>query len=202
MTTRLRAFHGTRSSRLEPILAAGLKPSLDDDEWLGAGSYFFVDGLNDPRGSAFEWARVEMWDKKARCFAEQEVAVLEYAVELDLDHVFDLRETNDAQEFHRARRSWLRSTIPRRSTHRPRPPAETYDTQLLNEFKVARGVCAMIADFHIQLSIRERHFRLDSRIPNVAVLCVTHPLVPPTTIDVVGVEILPVESTPEAEVDS
>ena len=197
----LSAYHGTRASHVDSIVEAGLRPSIDHDEWLGSGSYFFINGISDARTSAFEWARVESWDKRRRRFVEDDLAIFEYQLTLDPEAIFDLRETEELREFHNVRRSWLRTRIPRRSTHQRRPAGDTYDTQLLNQFKADTNISALISDFHIQLSVRERHFRMDSRIPNVTVLCLSHPVVPPTTIDLVQVVTRQRESAPELEND-
>ena len=203
MTTRtFRAFHGTRADHLDSIVASGIRPSRNVDDWLGAGTYFFIDGLDDPRVSAFEWARAKLWDKQTRSFVVDEVAVLEVEIKVQESGVFDLREAENARQFHRARRLWLKRRVPRRSTHLARPLEPSYDTSLLDEFKRDRAVAALISDFHIQFSVRERHFRLDSRIPNVSVLCLTDPLVVGTTVTITHVDVLEPTSVLESELDT
>ena len=198
MRVTYRGFHGTLASRVESIRASGIAPSDNPDDWLGEGTYFFVDGLDDPRASAAQWARCKAWDKHDQEFDEFEVAVIEVSISVDDAQVFDLREPANAQHFHRVRRRWLRLHVPRRSTHLPRPERDRFDTDLLDQFKHDNGVAVLIGDFHIQFSLRERHFRLDSRIPNVAVLCLTSG-VPDATADIVDVTIGPVTSFLEAE---
>ena len=112
--------------------------------------------------------------------------------------MFDLREPSNAQHFHRVRRRWLKSLVPRRSTHLPRPDKDKFDTDLLDQFKQENAIAALIGDFHIQFSLRERHFRLDSRIPNVTVLCLSNGAAGATT-EIVDVTVGPVVSFLEAE---
>ncbi len=157
-----------------PSVTSGIYPSDNPDDWLGEGTYFFIEGLDDPRTSAAQWARCKAWDKLDQEFDESTVAVIEAAITVEPSAIFDLREPSNAQHFHRVRRRWLKSLVPRRSTHLPRPEKDRFDTDLLDQFKQENGIAALIGDFHIQFSLRERHFRLDSRIPNVTVLCLSN----------------------------
>jgi len=183
---------------VDSIRESGINTSDNPDDWLGEGTYFFIEGLDDPKVSAAQWARCKAWDKHDQEFDEFEVAVVEAAITLEEKHVFDLREPTNAQSFHRARRRWLKSLVPRRSTHLPRPEKDQFDTDLLNQFKQENAIAALIGDFHIQFSLRERHFRLDSRIPNVTVLCLSNGA-PSATTEIVDVTVGPVVSFLEAE---
>jgi hypothetical protein len=186
-----RGFHGTSAAVVKQIRQRGLLASDNDDDWLGGGTYFFVDGLADPRDSAFEWARCKAWDKAAHRFRHTEFALIEAEIAVADEAVFDLREAENAREFHRARQRWIDCWLPKRSTHLPRPAGERYDTVLLDRFKQDAGIGVLIANFHLQLSIRERHFRFDSRIPNVSVLCVSDPQPVTVTTEIKNIEILP-----------
>lgn len=197
----LRAFHGTTASHIESITEHGIRPSRNQDDWLGAGAYFFVDGLNDPRTSAYEWARTKLWDKRSRAFTDGQVAVIELEVTVDSDNLFDLREAKNVLEFHRARRRWLKLRVPPGSNHLERPLDPSYDTAVLDDFKRDNNIDALISDFYIQFFVGERHLRLDSRIPNVSILCLTHPLVGETAIQITHVDVLELTSTLESEFD-
>lgn len=196
--TTFRGFHGTLASRVDSIRSSGIYPSDNPDDWLGEGTYFFIEGLDDPKSSAAQWARCKAWDKHDQEFDESTVAVVEVAIEVDAAGVFDLREPSNARHFHRVRRRWLKSLVPRRSTHLPRPEKDRFDTDLLDQFKQENAITALIGDFHIQFSLRERHFRLDSRIPNVTVLCLSNGPTGATT-EIVDVTVGPVVSFLEAE---
>jgi hypothetical protein len=174
-------FHGTLASRLDSIKASGIYPSDNPDDWLGEGTYFFVRDLDDPETCAAQWARCKAWDKRSRAFEESKLAVVA------------------AQEFHRFRRQWLGSTIPNGWSSLPRPEKALYDTDVFDAFKMAKGISALIGEFHIQFSVSERHLRLDSRIPNATVLCLTNG-VHDISIKIVESKIGPVGSFPEPEV--
>lgn len=198
MTATFRGFHGTLASRVESIRRSGIYPSDNPDDWLGEGTYFFIEGLDDPRTSAAQWARCKAWDRHDQEFDESMIAVVEVAIRVDDSRTFDLREPANARHFHRARRRWLKSRVPRRSTHLPRPQLMQFDTDLLDQFKQENAIAALIGDFHIQFSLRERHYRLDSRIPNVTVLCLSSDE-SDAAVEMVDVTIGPVVSFLEAE---
>lgn len=58
-------FHGTDKNLFSKIKINNFNPSFGDDEWLGTGAYFFVDGLQDSsKDTAKNWAIASSWDKK------------------------------------------------------------------------------------------------------------------------------------------
>ena len=193
-------YHGTLACHAESIRQSGVSPSDNDDDWLGEGTYFFVEGLDDPQMCAAQWARAKAWDKKDQEFDHPKVAVITATIEVDVAAVYDLREPANARRFHKARRRWLRTRIPRRSTHLPRPVERTYDTDLLDQFKWENGIDALISDVHIQFSLRERHFRLDSRIPNVSILCLSNPA-PATVVQLGEIQVFGHTSQLESETE-
>lgn len=166
------AYHGTFQNRLEAIVKAGFQPSVNDDDWLGFGSYFFIDGLNDPMSSAMHWALCSSWDKQNKCFLENSVAVVKTELTAPANSIFDFREMENAKAFHLFRREWLQRHQSAKLTDLIRPQERTYDAAVLNEFREKHGIGILIGNFHIQLTVRERYLRLDSRIPNVSILCI------------------------------
>jgi hypothetical protein len=191
MMHTFRGYHGTRAALVDSIIANGLQPSRNRDEWLGHGTYFFIDGLEDGWQSARDWARVDAWDKRSRRFQQTDLAVIEYEITVDLDKTFDLRSAADAKEFHRARDAWELRHYGGRRPGQWRPAADRYDTAILNHLKVRNDYAAILGQFFIQLSVKERHWQRNSRIPNAAILCLSHPVQPPTSVRVVRVDHVP-----------
>lgn len=165
------AYHGTFQNRIEAIVKLGFQPSVNDDDWLGVGSYFFIDGLNDAISSAMDWAVCSSWNKQNKCFIENRLAVVKTELTAPASCIFDLRELENAKTFHLFRREWLQKQQSTISTNLVRPQERTYDGAVLNEFRERHGIGILIANFHIQFTVNERYLRLDSRIPNVSVLC-------------------------------
>ena len=165
------AYHGTIPSRLEAIKISSFQPSANIDDWLGFGTYFFIDGLNCPWDSAVDWAACSIWDKRNQCFIEKDIVVVKAVLAAPQKSVFDLRDMNNSMEYHLFRKDWLKKKHSDKFTDLIRPQNRTYDAETLNEFRLERGISILIGNFHIQLSVRERYLRLASRIPNVSVLC-------------------------------
>lgn len=199
MIQTFRGFHGTRADLVDSIVKEGLRPSRDHDEWLGHGAYYFIDGLEDAWAGARDWARVEAWDKRSRRYRETDFAVIEYAITVNTDRIFDLRAAEHAKEFHRVRDVWEQRHYGRRRPGPWRPQEDRYDTAILNRLKVEQKHAAVIGHFFIQLSVKERHWQRSSRIPNVTVLCLTDPITPPTTVEVVRVDHVPFETVRHLE---
>lgn len=191
MTMTFRGFHGTNADLVDSIVREGLRPSRDHDEWLGHGSYYFVEGLEDPWLSARDWARVDAWDKRSRKYREANFAVIEYEITIEADGVLDLRRAADAQWFHAERDAWEERHYSRRRPGRWRPRRDRYDTSVLNYLKTRDGHSAIVAQFFIQLSVKERHWQRNSRVPNVTVMCLSDPISPPTRVEVVNVDVVP-----------
>lgn len=170
-TVSFTAYHGTLPSRVEAINRSGFQPSANVDDWLGFGTYFFIDGLNDPWDSAIDWAACSTWDKRVHCFHEDSVVVVKAVLTAPPHAVFDLRDMDNARDFHLFRRQWLKGKHSGALTGLARPHERVYDADALNDFREKHGIGILIGNFHIQLSVRERYLRFDSRIPNVSVLC-------------------------------
>ena len=122
--------------------------------------------------SAMDWAVCSCWDKQSNCFLEKSVAVVKTDLTAPANSIFDLREMENAKAFHFFRREWLQRQQSAKLTDLIRPQERTYDAAVLNEFREKHGIGILIGNFHIQLTVRERYLRLDSRIPNVSVLCI------------------------------
>ena len=199
MMQTFRGFHGTRADLVGSIVEHGLRPSRDHDEWLGHGSYYFIDGLEDAWSSARDWARVEARDKRARRYRETDLAVIEYEIAVEPGSVFDLRTEEHARQFHRLRDSWEQRYYHGRRPGRWRPEKDRYDTGILNHLKNEQMLAAVIGHFFIQLTVKERHWQRSSRIPNVAVLCLSDPIASPTTVEVVNVDYVPFDTVKHLE---
>ena len=49
-------YHGTNKEYSSLIVKNGFKSSQGNDEWLGHGVYFFIEGILCPKQNAREWA--------------------------------------------------------------------------------------------------------------------------------------------------
>jgi hypothetical protein len=75
------------------------------------------------------------------------------------------------RQFHSMRSKFLDQEKENELISVPRPIIRTYDSAFFDRIKEELNVSILIGNFHIQLTTYERYFRLDSRIPNVSILC-------------------------------
>jgi hypothetical protein len=55
--TEWAGYHGTSLQSAEQIVVSNYRISEADNDWLGNGAYFFIDGFADPVENAVNWAR-------------------------------------------------------------------------------------------------------------------------------------------------
>jgi hypothetical protein len=164
------AYHGTTTDGADGIQQTGIRPSQNHDDWLGNGTYFFTKDIGNPKENAKKWAICQSWDSDTLHFRARELAVIEMSIRLPVNLLLDLRKEREMIAFHHYREGWLIRNCMNTSPL-PRPSRKTYDTGLMNEIGANLGKVAVIANFHVNLSIRARHFRIDSRIPNTTMIC-------------------------------
>ncbi|CQB87987.1 Uncharacterised protein [Chlamydia trachomatis] len=92
-------FHGTSYENANSILINGFNISFGDDEWLGDGVYFFIDGLADPQKAAGQWACVNAWDNSSYQNRYSEYAILGVTISTEESNVLDLREQRGCEVF-------------------------------------------------------------------------------------------------------
>lgn len=98
MVIAINGFHGTSGVHSNSIIKSGLIPSIGDDEWLGDGGYFFIEGISKkPELQAKEWAIAQSWDKASRKSKYCTYTVLIGLIKIEEDFFLDLT-TSDGVE--------------------------------------------------------------------------------------------------------
>lgn len=84
-------YHGTSYKNASIIVESDYKRSLGDDEWLGDGVYFFINGLSTkPKEQAKKWAIAQAWDKTRKKHSYKEYGIIKSVIEVDEDNFLDL----------------------------------------------------------------------------------------------------------------
>jgi hypothetical protein len=78
----IKGFHGTTEKNADEILKNGFQISKNDEDWLGEGVYFFIDGISNPLLSAIEWA--------SNTHGQSNCAVLESDILIEAKDILDL----------------------------------------------------------------------------------------------------------------
>ncbi|WP_392440371.1 hypothetical protein AABD61_08355 [Edwardsiella piscicida] len=77
-------YHGTTYDAMLSIMQHGFKFSQSNEDWLGHGVYFFIDGISDPIKNAREWAENNNKKNKKTC-------VIKAKVKISIADVLDIR---------------------------------------------------------------------------------------------------------------
>jgi len=90
--------HGTSLESAKKILASNYELSIGDDEWLGDGVYFFVNGVSTKTlDLAEKWAITQSWSKEDKILKYSEYCVLQSNIQVDEFEFLDLT-TEDGVE--------------------------------------------------------------------------------------------------------
>jgi hypothetical protein len=93
-------YHGTSSEAAVSIIMEGFINSEGDDEWIGKGSYFFVQGISSmPSDQAAKWAIAESWNNSKKINIYTRFAVIKSQIEVKEDHLLDLTVEDGVEVF-------------------------------------------------------------------------------------------------------
>jgi hypothetical protein len=91
MLLHFNGFHGTSLSSAKKIVSSNYESSIGDDEWLGNGVYFFVDGISSkPDEQAKKWSIVQAWDKHKKTYKYKNYCVINSEIQVEEDDYLDL----------------------------------------------------------------------------------------------------------------
>ncbi|PKK36550.1 hypothetical protein BWI96_11895 [Siphonobacter sp. SORGH_AS_0500] len=83
-------YHGTNEANVGNILTNHFNISEGPDEWLGDGTYFFVEGISDPVQRAIQWAVVTAWDKLGKRNRYSRYSVIKAIITVEEEYLLDL----------------------------------------------------------------------------------------------------------------
>lgn len=167
MTYEYIGYHGTDSDCVASIFKDNFRISRNDNEWLGHGVYFFVEGISDPVENATEWAKNQAYDKGAYKYSNFSVlkAKAKCTRLLDATTIDGLRAFNAVRE-----------RIIERHNEFFQPKRDLYTDNQVMWNLVARmmGLEVIIHNLYIK-NKRQRISRIVSNVPNATVMCVKAP---------------------------
>lgn len=84
-------YHGTSLTATKEIINSNYKLSIGDEEWLGDGVYFFINGISTkPDEQAKKWAITQSWDKQNRKYTYKHYCVIKTEIKVENDNFLDL----------------------------------------------------------------------------------------------------------------
>ncbi|HID8434782.1 TPA: hypothetical protein ACXIJW_002336 [Serratia marcescens] len=159
-------FHGTSFSAACQILADKFRTSNGDEEWLGHGVYFFIEGLNDPVEKATGWAKKRAWERNRKRY--DDFAVIRTDIHTAM--CLDLDAPEDQAIFESVRASCTERM--KKEGISTKTFAMQNDCYLANFAMETLGLDALVR----KESILTERFQFKSRLPNCRIMCVKDPV--------------------------
>lgn len=159
-------YHGTDSNCIESIQQNNFERSVNDDDWLGYGVYFFVEGINEPVVNASEWAKNQAYDKDTKGYKYDAFTVLEATVQgvrvLDTTTIKGLNTYNT-----------LRNALIQKHKKHFVYNRKVWEDDCFVWNLVAKNMNldVVIHNLYIKDCI-QRRLRIASNVPNTTVMCV------------------------------
>ncbi|WP_426697717.1 hypothetical protein ACP6EV_06460 [Aeromonas hydrophila] len=167
----IKGFHGTTEKNADKILESGFQISKNNEDWLGNGVYFFIDGISNPLFSAIEWA--------SNTHGKLNCAVIESDILIQAKDILDLTTSKGLITY-----NYLRNKIITRDyselLHRrdlgikKRRDIRVDDRIITNKLFSLTNYKAIIHQVYIK-TVLQRTLALESSYPNSTVLCIKNP---------------------------
>lgn len=160
----VKGYHGTDQTNSKSIQAENFRVGTDD-QWLGRGAYFFVEGVSceAPPADAKNWAL--FWCRGR---------YLKWSVlsaEISTERLLDLTDRENLKIFNQLRQVTRRRFGPRVPKAYQR--GSGIDTLVLEQLFKAGKITAAKGDFYTKFN--KDTAEIPSRLPNVTILCVFDP---------------------------
>ncbi|WP_278620523.1 hypothetical protein [Ectopseudomonas oleovorans] len=160
-------FHGASQAAVEAIVRSGdFRPSIGKHHWFGDGRYFFIEGISDPQLNAYAWANVSSWCNQRRALKYRHFGVLKAKVQAPREKICDLRTDADAISFESARRF-----VVSRLAESERGIESYLDSMVFEFLADELDILVFAGNQYIKLTKAERIYQVNSRIPNVTMIC-------------------------------
>ncbi|QUG75962.1 hypothetical protein GKQ23_13580 [Erwinia sp. E602] len=164
-------FHGTDANNEKSILEHNFSVSAKDDDWLGTGAYFFIEGISDPIVDARNWAKLQSYDTEMGKNSYSRYVVIKATIEVT--NVLRLDE-RDGQIAYNYFRNYLIGKMKKERVP-PKVGAIRNDCEVCNHILENTEFEAIINPEYIKLDKWSRVKRYASRIPTCRIISVKEP---------------------------
>lgn len=167
MLNKLVGYHGTTFEAAQSILNRGFKLKGSDEDWLGSGAYFFVDGISEPVSCAYQWALNQH---------KKNIAIIQVEVLVNSNDLLDLTTTSGLNIYNQFRNKLIQdhghSLANRRNLKiKKRRDIRLDDCLITNLVQSETKHSALIHNVYIK-NKSQRQLVLESSYPNSTVLCI------------------------------
>lgn len=176
-------FHGTDFEKKQSILDLNFSVSAAEDDWLGTGAYFFIDGISDPKEDARHWAKLHAYDKDTKSNRYSQYTVIKAAI--DVNNALRLDQADGLIAYNTYRNFLIEKM--KREGIRPKVGAIRNDCEVCNHILQNSEFDAIINFEYIKLDKWTRVKKYSSRIPTCRIMSVKEPT---ASIDVNGLTVV------------
>jgi|SRR5690554_3052578 len=177
-------YHGTDASCAPIILKSGFRKSIGIDHWYGDGVYFFIDGIMGGEAAAISWAKLQAWDSSKRVNSYDRYTVL--ITLFESQSILDLRDAEGLTVFNQMRQKLLSRYLSIPSVRKQISGSNKLDHYVCTELGKLMELDAILGNCYIKLDRDSRIKQINSRVPNVTVICVCDE----SKVDIEVVEVL------------
>lgn len=174
MDIELVGYHGTDHALVEKIRDEGFISSKGDDQWLGSGVYFYVQGLSEkPEEQAKKWSILQAWDKKNKRNRYSAYAVFRAVIRVAQDNFLDLNTSAGQQIL-----EYIKNCCIKKLIHKNHGGLNFIDGIIINfAHDEMPDICIDVVKCNmcIKLTREDRIYKLNSRIPNCSICAVYDP---------------------------
>lgn len=173
MTIEFLGYHGTDHALIDKIDKEGFIPSTGDEEWLGSGVYFYVNGICDnPQDQAKSWGILQAWDKESKKCKYNLYAVIKAVISVDQDNFLDLNTSKGQELFNYIKRCCIAKL---RKNKRKLNYVDGIIINFAHDKMPELGIEVVKCDMFIKLTKEDRVHHFNSRIPNCSICAVYEP---------------------------
>lgn len=176
-------FHGTDSKNQQSILELNFTVSANEDDWLGTGAYFFINGISDPAADARNWAKLQAYDKRIGQKTYHRYAVVK--AKITVQNVLCLDESDGLIAYNAYRNHLIEKM--KKNRIKPKVGAIRNDCEVCNHILNNSDFDAIINLEYIKLDEWSRRAQYSSRVPTCRIMSVKEPS---TSIDVNGMSVV------------
>ncbi|NHB89570.1 hypothetical protein [Photorhabdus tasmaniensis] len=167
-------YHGTDAENEASILSGNFKASTKNDEWLGTGAYFFIEGISEPENNAICWAKLQSYDKIKKCYRYTQFSVIR--ANISINNPLDLDSLEGKKVF-----NYFRDEIISIMKQNNIPETESFRNSLRNDCEICNYIAksiscdAVIRSEYIKLDLWSRKNVYNSRIQNCTIVSIREP---------------------------
>ncbi|WGL99135.1 hypothetical protein QE177_04435 [Arsenophonus sp. aPb] len=168
-------YHGTNAENEDMILSGNFRVSTKEDEWLGTGAYFFIDGVSDPEHNASCWAKRHSYDKIRKRYKYTQFSVIKANISINNPLNLDSIEGKKVFNYYRDELIGIMKKNNISSTKSFEKSLKN-DCEVCNYIAKAIGCDAIIRSEYIKLDLWSRKNIYNSRIQNCTIISIREPL--------------------------